>query len=1163
MWQLAMQNYGDIICVRGGTNGMGKLREHVYSRKTRRFFSRLIAGVVSTALVVSGLTTPVITTWAADTTIDVATLGKTDSSVTATVTSLAGQDNDGYYEYEITINNQSSTDINDWVAVATVGGTVSNVESSWSTWAGATAKYSDGKLYIYPNTSVKSAYVSANGGSVTYNKIGYSATAYTGTISNITVYYSSNSNAFSSFTGSLESSSGSVSDSSTDIATDIDYNYAKLLQESLYFYDANMCGDDVDENSEYSWRRDCHLSDKTVTYNGKTVDVSGGYHDAGDHAKFGLPQAYSASVLGMAYYQYKDSFTDLGLYDHYKRIMDHFVEYFEKCTILDDSGNVEAFCYQVGSGNTDHSYWGAPENQDSVQGGRQNQAYFTNSSTPATDIVCETAAALAIYSYNFNDSKALSYAEKLFAYANSFSNKSVVKIETDSATCSPFYNSSSWADDYALAAAWLYKATNAAKYKDYYSSAIGTQNYVGWVLSWDDVTAAAFLYGPDESQRQYVTSFMSSSIADNTKTDDNGYYFLQQWGSARYNCAMQFMGLAYDSLSGNQSYSSWASGQMKYLLGNNAGKHCFIVGYNNYSVKYPHHRAASGYDDVSSNGTTTQKHVITGALVGGPTSTSAAYVDTATDYTSNEVALDYNAGLVAAAAGLYSYISASGTDEEKAVQKVVSVSEISSELRNISSSSTTEATTEATTEVTTEVITEATTEVTTEVITEATTQATTETITEATTENSSTEENNELPKDINVTGITLNKQSVNLIVGDKETIGATVLPENATNKQVSWSSLDDKVAEVDQTGVITAVGSGTTNIIVKALDGSNAESICTIIVKEKENNTGNDSTENNSTDSSSTEKNTTEDESTTESNTGSSTTETTSATESDTGSSTTETTSTTEKASTTESNSESSTTEKASTTENDAESSTTEKESTTENNAGNGNKGNVKTDISNAAISKIAAQYYTGKAICPQLTVTYNGKKLVAGTDYTVAYSSNKNIGTAKVTITGKGNYTGTLVGSFEITVKKGSTYKVGNYKYKITSAKTDGKGTVTLTKVVKKTSTVNIGATVKIGGKSFKITAIGKDAFKNNKKIKKLTIGKNVTSIGKNAFYGCKKLKKITIKTKKLKSNKVGSKAFAGIKANVKIKAPKTKKLAYKKILYKKGINKEEATIS
>ena len=73
-------------------------------------------------------------------------------------------------------------------------------------------------------------------------------------------------------------------------------------------------------------------------------------------------------------------------------------------------------------------------------------------------------------------------------------------------------------------------------------------------------------------------------------------------------------------------------------------------------------------------------------------------------------------------------------------------------------------------------------------------------------------------------------------------------------------------------------------------------------------------------------------------------------------------------------------------------------------------------NISSATVSGIAGSYtYTGKAIAPVPTLTFNGKKLTANTDYTVAYQNNTNVGTATVTITGKGNFTGTKTVNFTI----------------------------------------------------------------------------------------------------------------------------------------------------
>ena len=75
----------------------------------------------------------------------------------------------------------------------------------------------------------------------------------------------------------------------------------------------------------------------------------------------------------------------------------------------------------------------------------------------------------------------------------------------------------------------------------------------------------------------------------------------------------------------------------------------------------------------------------------------------------------------------------------------------------------------------------------------------------------------------------------------------------------------------------------------------------------------------------------------------------------------------------------------------------------------------VQRSISSATVS-VATQTYTGKALTPKPTVTLPGYgTLREGTDYTLSYASNVNVGTAAVTITGKGNYTGTRTATFKI----------------------------------------------------------------------------------------------------------------------------------------------------
>ena len=131
----------------------------------------------------------------------------------------------------------------------------------------------------------------------------------------------------------------------------------------------------------------------------------------------------------------------------------------------------------------------------------------------------------------------------------------------------------------------------------------------------------------------------------------------------------------------------------------------------------------------------------------------------------------------------------------------------------------------------------------------------------------------------------------------------------------------------------------------------------------------------------------------------------------------------------------------------------------------------------------------------------------------------------------------------------KGATYKVTGAKVK--------NPTVTYVKPKKNVKKVSIPATITVKGVKYKVTAVSKNAFKNNKKVKQVTIDKNVKNIGKNAFYGCKNLKKVIIKTTKLTKKTVGKNAFKGIHKKATIKVPKKKLNAYKKLLKNAGISK------
>ena len=95
------------------------------------------------------------------------------------------------------------------------------------------------------------------------------------------------------------------------------------------------------------------------------------------------------------------------------------------------------------------------------------------------------------------------------------------------------------------------------------------------------------------------------------------------------------------------------------------------------------------------------------------------------------------------------------------------------------------------------------------------------------------EETRVVPKlvPVKVTGVKLNKSSKSLTIGDTFTLTATVKPNNATDKSVTWSSSNTSVATVDENGAVTAVSEGTATITATASNG--VEASCSVTVKQK------------------------------------------------------------------------------------------------------------------------------------------------------------------------------------------------------------------------------------------------------------------------------------------------------------------------------------------
>ena len=344
---------------------------------------------------------------------------------------------------------------------------------------------------------------------------------------------------------------GAVFGGNTVKAADTD-NYAKLLQASLFFYDANMCGKNVESKSLMKWRGNCHTND----------EVDGGFHDAGDHAMFGLPQGYAASTLGWSYYEFKEAFDGLGVTAHYKTINDYFADFFRKATVL-SGDSVSKICIQKGLGDTDHAYWGAPEKQ----GDRGGCDWRSNGSG---EIAAEYAAALAVSYVNFGNKEDLKYAKALYNYAKA-------NPSCSNGDCTGFYKSDSFNDDLAWAAGWLYIATKDGGYKN---DCQANQKKIGWVHSWNNVEMGAACLAAEIGVGSWdaVTGYLGGQCSG------SGYLCMSEWGSARYNCAMQLAALVCTKHNAG-NYTNWCQGQMTYILGQNPKNTCFVTGFASNSAK--------------------------------------------------------------------------------------------------------------------------------------------------------------------------------------------------------------------------------------------------------------------------------------------------------------------------------------------------------------------------------------------------------------------------------------------------------------------------------------------------------------------------------------------------------------------------------------------------
>ncbi|MFG3101377.1 glycoside hydrolase family 9 protein [Streptomyces sp. NPDC048182] len=440
------------------------------------------------------------------------------------------------------------------------------------------------------------------------------------------------------------------------------FAYGEALQKSLFFYEAQRSGR-LPAGNRVSWRGDSALDD------GKDagLDLTGGWYDAGDHVKFGLPMAYSATVLAWGGVEQRAAYAASGqlpyLKDNLRFVNDYFVKAHPSPDVLYG---------QVGNGADDHKWWGPAEVMPMAR-----PAYKIDAFCPGSDLAGQTSAAMAASSMLFTDddpayaAKLLTHAKQLYSFADTYRGK-YSDCVTDAKA---YYNSwSGYQDELVWGAIWLYKATGDAAYlakaETYYDSLstepqTTTPSY-RWTLSWDDTSYGSYvLLAKLTGKQRYVDDanrwldwWTTGVNGASVRYSPGGEAVLDSWGSLRYAANTAFAALSYsDWLTGDPArkarYHDFAVRQIDYALGDNPRKASYVVGFGANPPTKPHHRTSHGSWTDSITSPAASRHTLYGALVGGPSAPDDAYTDDRQNYVDNEVATDYNAAFTGALARLY------------------------------------------------------------------------------------------------------------------------------------------------------------------------------------------------------------------------------------------------------------------------------------------------------------------------------------------------------------------------------------------------------------------------------------------------------------------------------------------------------------------------------
>lgn len=439
--------------------------------------------------------------------------------------------------------------------------------------------------------------------------------------------------------------------------------YDEALKDALKFFYYQRCGIELpkDLTGEFAHVA-CHTGEATIygDESNKTVDVSGGWHDAGDYGRYVVSGVKAVEDLFLAYENLSNSdnsadwIDNIGIPESGNQIPD----------ILDECRYELEWLLKMQDETTGGVYHKVTctEFPETVMPEEETNplvlAPISNTATGDFAAIMAKAATLYQNIDSSFSSTCLDAAKKAFTF--------VTKTPVDGSYKNPDtivtgeYPDASSTDECYWASVELYKTTGEDEYKE----AINTYStpYAPLGLGWASVGyygTYAYLTMDEKLQEDELTkkcqqSFQSGIKNINDSVQDSGYKVSLDesfaWGSNMIIANNAMMLLMNDTINNNQDGKNSAANHLNYLFGANPTSYCFLTGFGANSPKNTHHRPSQV---IGSS--------LSGMLVGGPDSNlddpyakatlakspaAKCYVDNVQSYSCNEVTIYWNSPLI-------------------------------------------------------------------------------------------------------------------------------------------------------------------------------------------------------------------------------------------------------------------------------------------------------------------------------------------------------------------------------------------------------------------------------------------------------------------------------------------------------------------------------------